>query len=203
MNSNLISANPMMQRFKKWLLSVPLLGVAVTGTIFLKVEPAAAYCVYNYSDRAMTVLQLPVKTNSFKEIITPGNKKCCPWDEDSCVGSEGQDGKTMFLTFKGEIPDSIIYALDGTAAFIESIQYTSNIVNNPYLYTAREGANAIEKLLATKNVAVDKFLGRVETYNGGVVIFLEGKPVGCWQGTCQGQWINGDGTEGIPEGGIE
>ncbi|MEL7099361.1 MAG: hypothetical protein AAGM84_11080 [Pseudomonadota bacterium] len=45
---------------------------------------ASAYCVQNQTDDYAVVFQLPLTSQSFKQVLRPDQKKCCNWRNFSC-----------------------------------------------------------------------------------------------------------------------
>ena len=195
---------------KKLLFKILTLTIAVTsmmvGEIFSS-KKAFAYCVYNYSNTTITAVQLPLSEDSFKAVIQPDDKKCCPWDEPTCVAEEGRYAKTPFIIYQGNIDSDIrplIIQDTVTARRVlrkidsELIPLIQNILSTPGIPTIK--SNIAEQIYSPLNkyVSRKKALGVVQTYNGGVVNYNGGDELlGCWIGRCKDQDINVDDTTGV------
>lgn len=185
----------------KKLLPILTLGIVTAGSCLLKPEPASAYCVYNESDKTITALQLPVDPDSFKQVIDPGAKKCCNWQNDDCTADPGgRYGKTPFVLYEGALDTDAITASE----ILEDINKTAFQIIDAVAGTF--GIPPVTSLAVNKiydqlgsYASRDQGLGVVRTYNGGVVWYDGGEPVGCWVGPCQGQDKNYDGTTGVKQ----
>ena len=196
---------------KTLLSSILISSAVIVGSLLLETESAEAYCVYNRSESdTIAALQLPITTSSFKEVIPPGDKKCCHFSEKSCTSmNDGErDGKTVFLLLKGELEEDLEKNQD--LITVRAIPEDINRVASKIIDFIR-GSNDIPPI--DSNLEQELYeqgrqyvqpdanleeLGVVVTYNGGIVWYDgQQEPVGCWKGPCQGQDINFDGTEGF------
>lgn len=175
--------NPIQWLLKKPLFSVLSLGIAAIGITLLKTEPASAYCVYNESGETITAVQLPIKGDSFKAVIEPGEDSCCNWKDTSCTSSSGRYDSTSFLLYEGALDIDGITAAGGLGEFTSIVPGIEDVA---------------EKITEKFHASGHEFLGGVTTFNGGVVWYDGNKPpVGCWTGPCRGQNINNDGSTGF------
>ena len=73
--------------------SVVAVLVFAVFAVFLAVEGAEAFCVYNNTDTVIYATQ--TSGGNFSKSISPGEKECCNWKEISCngVGSPPKRGK--------------------------------------------------------------------------------------------------------------
>ena len=188
---------------KKVLFPILTLGIVTAGSCLFKTEPASAYCVYNESDKPITALQLPVDSDSFKQVVDPGSKKCCNWREDSCTAQQdGRYGKTPFVVYEGALDTDAITASeileDINKTAFQIVDAVAGVANIPPV-----GSIVVDKIYdeldSSGYAPKEQKLGVVPAYNGGVVWYDGGEPVGCWVGPCQGQDVNYDGSMGVKQ----
>lgn len=187
----------------KLLFPVLTLGIVTAGSCLFKIQPASAYCVYNESDTPITALQLPVDADSFKQVVNPGSKKCCNWRDDSCTADQGgRYGRTPFVVYEGALDTDAITASE----ILEDINKTAFQIVDAVVGVANippVGSLLVDKIYdeldSSGYAPEEQKLGVVPTYNGGIVWYDGGEPVGCWVGPCQGQDVNGDGSTGIKQ----
>lgn len=191
---------PTTHQLKKLMATALPLGFLATGMTLLQTEPASAFCVYNNSEETITALQLPINGSSFKQKIEPGEDKCCAWDNGDCNNGGGRIDKAKFLILKGAVPNALTFSLGAVAEANDIINYFADDLNTSVAQDAIKIKDKILGLVEKYDKQVSDYLGMEETYNGGVITYDgEDEPFGCWVGPCQAQWINNDGSEGLPE----
>ena len=94
-----------------------LAGLVLAGLgVFLMVEGAEAFCVYNKTDKQITVIQTSghKKTHGFSLIINRGDSECCNWKNSDCNKEGKKDSIVKFNVFYQEVrpPDRKIYDMD-------------------------------------------------------------------------------------------
>ncbi|MEH1890728.1 MAG: hypothetical protein V7K92_15175 [Nostoc sp.] len=178
----------------KKLLSLILLGLFPVAFVLSPLKPAAAYCIFNDSDKDITAFQLPIDADSFKQVIGPKQNKCCNWQDTSCTSEpHGRFDKTSFVLFKGSTDVSAITAskvLEGIAGALGQVIP----VVGPAVKELTDQIFASLDTYFTK----DSGIGVIGTYNGGVIVYNGTDAFGCWTGSCIGNDVNGDGSTGVP-----
>ena len=97
---------------KKFNSVVAVLVFAVFA-VFLAVEGAEAFCIYNNTDAQISVEQTSghKKTHGFVGRINPGDNKCCNWQNSDCNKEGKKDSTVRFgVSYKfagGELPQII------------------------------------------------------------------------------------------------
>ena len=195
---------------QKLLVNISTLTITFTSMIvyeMLMSQTAAAYCVYNNSSITITAVQLPLSERSFKAVIPPNNKSCCPWEEPTCTMAEEvrEDAKTLFLIYEGNLDSHIRRLVIQDLVTVRRVFRTinsdldpliQNMLSAPGIPTiASHIAEQIYSLL-DRYIPQEEALGVVQTYNGGIIDYNGSVLLGCWVGPCRGQDINGDGTRG-------
>ena len=79
-----------------------LAGLVLTVLgVFLMVEGAEAFCVYNKTDGQIEAVQISGGKfgRSFRQVIAPGDRECCSWKEKSCNKEGKKDSTVTFDVF--------------------------------------------------------------------------------------------------------
>jgi len=83
-------------------VNLVLAGLVLAGlAVFLAVEGAEAFCVYNQTDRRINVEQTGghKKDSGFVRGIDPGGKECCNWQNKDCNKEGKRDGIVGFSVY--------------------------------------------------------------------------------------------------------
>jgi len=167
-------------------------GMATVALSITAAGSASAYCVYNDSDHEIGVLSLPITTSSFKENIPAHESRCCHWSNNDCVTVPGHFAETSFALFSGRINTGLVTA---NAVIWGINQLIAGMI--PVVGSLTSAGVGQVKGLILAAIGKSPDIGIVGTYNGGVITYDGSEALGCWEGTCQGQDINYDGSRGI------
>ncbi|RJS25187.1 hypothetical protein DRW03_08755 [Corallococcus sp. H22C18031201] len=177
----------------------------------------------------MSVVRLPYSlvSTEYKDSIAPGDYACCNWDKGGCAENKDQTGTSKFAfyydTDLDEIETASVEDLEDALNDLESL--IASLKGNPDTKVAKDVFIGVLYFLLTGQTPsttplymdesqkfIDDFsnylslplVGDVtaytKTYNGGVLEAYEYGVLGCWEGTCQGQDINIDGSMGANGG---